>query len=109
MKKKIVVALFLMGMFTGMASAENLTQKRIGIARRTKADVDAILAALNDLNQCKIERSQLSDGNFNDSEFTGDLQHITAGMMGTMLDFVAPSLQTTADTTQNKQIMNQIK
>lgn len=87
--------------------------KRLNIASEGEAAVTKFVDALNTLINLSAERAYA--GNFLDSDFvnTGDLKHLDAGMIGTLFDFVVPSLlanfNDVANSGRNKQILLQVR
>lgn len=93
--------------------AQDLTTKRIHVAEKAVTACQNIVDALNVLLELKDERSKFAQ-DFQDGDFLRDnLMHITPGMIGTLFDFVVPSLQTNYTDTdnggRNKQILLQMR
>lgn len=94
--------------------AQNLREKRKNIARNTIIYSTQLVDALHGLLDLKEERAKLSE-DFLDTDFpdSTDLMHLTAGIIGTLFDFVVPSLsanyQDDASGNRNKQILLQIR
>lgn len=92
--------------------AQDLTQKRTNMATNAVFYATQLVDAMNGLDQIKTERGYLSE-DFQDGDFTGALSHLTPGMVGTLFDFVLPSLQTviedSANSGRNKQILSQVR
>lgn len=92
--------------------AQDLTQKRVNLATNAVFYSSQLIDALNGLAQLKTDRAFLSQ-DFQDADFTGGLSHLTPGMVGTLFDFVLPSLQTaiedSANSGRNKQILSQVR
>lgn len=89
------------------------------ISKRRNLAIKAVDAAtqfvdsLNTLLELRQERSNLVDV-FIDSDFaTAELEHVDAGMLGVLFDFVVPNLETnytdTANGGRNKQILLQVR
>lgn len=92
--------------------AQDLTQKRQNIATNAVIYGTQLVNAINGLLELQAQRGVLSQ-DFQDSDFsTTDLKHLTSGMLGTLFDFVVPSLNTNfvdvANAGRNKQILRQI-
>jgi hypothetical protein len=93
--------------------AQDITAKRQNVASRAVAAATQIVDALNVLLELKDERAQFN-GDFQDSDFAGTaLKQLTAAMVGTLFDFVVPSLQTNyldaGNGGRNKQILLQVR
>ncbi len=93
--------------------AQDLTNKRQNLASRAVAAVAQFTDALYALLELKDERSKLVS-DFVDADFAGtDLKHVTAAQMGTLFDFVVPSLQTNyldaGNGARNEQILLQLR
>jgi len=74
--------------------AQSLTAKRIEVAEATVASSTALFDAANGLAQAKIARDQ--SGAFTDDELQAvpDLAHLTAFLVGTVLDNLTTDLTT---------------
>lgn len=87
--------------------------KRQNLARKLIAAATALIDARTTLNESAEERIQA--GNFLDSDFSGvpDLQHLDAGMIGTLCDFVITSIEANIEDVvnggRNKQILLQVR
>lgn len=92
--------------------AQDLKQKRVNLAMNAVFYSTQLVDALNGLAQIKAERGYLGE-DFQDEDFTGVLAHLTPGMVGTLFDFVLPSLQANledqANAGRNKQILLQVR
>lgn len=88
-------------------------QKKLNLAQKSVLAAEDFIDALNVLKELSDERSKLPQ-DFQDSDFVGtEIPHLTAGILGTLFDFVVPSLAAnyldTANGERNKQILLQIK
>lgn len=93
--------------------AQDILAKRLNIAAKAVAASTQIVDALNTLLALKDERAKLTQ-DFQSADFdNSNLKHLTAGMIGTLFDFVVPSLETnyidTANGERNKQILLQVR
>ena len=92
--------------------AQDLTQKRRGLARAAEAASRQVVDGLRRLLAVREERAVLAV-DFQDADFIGEFAHLTPGMVGTLLDFVVPSLEVayidTANAGRNKQILLQMR
>lgn len=91
----------------------DLVSKRNGIAEKGIIYATQLVDALNGLKNLREERQKLG-ADFQDSDFVGtDLAHVSAGQLGTLFDFVVPSLdanyQDVANGERNKQILLQVR
>lgn len=76
--------------------AQDLTKKRQNLATNTVAHATALLDAARALKHITEERTEA--GNFEQADFDGtDLEHLTPGMIGQVLDFVVPQLDAELD------------
>lgn len=74
--------------------AQSLISKRQNLATNAVIHATNLWNAYQGLLEVKRERAQLSQ-DFQDSDFADTaLQHLTAGMVGTLLDFVVTDLDT---------------
>lgn len=74
--------------------------KRLNIATLAVDAAARLMDAQRELQSLAADRLQA--GTFADSDFTGsDLTHLTAATIGTLFDFVVPSLQTAIDDAAN--------
>lgn len=85
--------------------------QRLDLASQAALAAKDLIAALNRLNDLTERRAYL--GNFSDSDFAGSmLAYLDAGTIGTLFDFVVPSLeaayQDAANGGRNKQILQQV-
>lgn len=93
--------------------SQNLVPKRQNIARNAIDLSTQLVNAINGLLALKDERAKLGQ-DFQDTDFVGTgLEQCTAGMIGTLFDFVVPSLQTNYEDAgngaRNKQILLQVR
>jgi hypothetical protein len=74
--------------------AQDLINKRQNLATNTVTFATQLWDAYQALLEIKKERAQLAQ-DFLDSDFADtDLKHLTAGMIGSLLDFVVADLDT---------------
>jgi hypothetical protein len=92
--------------------AQDLTTKRQTIINNAMVASADLVDALNKLLVLKEQRAEL-DQDFQEADFIAGLNHATAAMMGTLFDFVVPSLQTNyldvANGGRNQQILLQVR
>jgi len=92
--------------------AQDLTAKRQNIINAAMSAAAQLTDALNLLLVLKEQRAEL-DQDFQEADFTSSLSHATPGMMGSLFDFVVPSLQTNyldvANGGRNQQILLQVR
>lgn len=92
--------------------AQDLTIKRQKIAESAMSASAQIVDALNTLLVLKEQRAKL-DQDFQESDFVAGLNHVTPNMMGTLFDFVVPSLQSNyldvPNGGRNQQILLQVR
>lgn len=93
--------------------SQDLKNKKKKIINSAIQSSMQLVDALNNLSNLKEERNKLSE-DFQDTDFSDDeLLHATAGMIGTLFDFVVPSLLTNyldeANIGRNKQILLQVR
>jgi len=93
--------------------AQDLTAKRLNVASKAMTAATQLVDALNVLLELKEERAVFG-GDFQDSDFASTaLKHVTASMVGTLFDFVVPSLNTNyldaGNSGRNKQILLQMR
>jgi len=88
--------------------AQDSVNKRKNIITNAVIHSERIVDALNALIQLKAERDDL-DSPIIDSDCVNGNSHLTAGIVGTLFDFVLPDLKATFDETQNNQILNQMR
>lgn len=92
--------------------AQDLTNKRKNLANNAITHAERLVDALNALVNLRQERGELAV-DFQDPDFAGANIHITPGMMGTLFDFVVPSLlsnfQDAANGGRNEQILLQVR
>lgn len=93
--------------------SQNLRDKRQNITKNAIIYSTQLVDALNGLLELQAERALLAE-DFQDTDFNDNgLNHITAGMIGNLFDFVTPSLAQNfmddADGGRNRQILLQMR
>lgn len=93
--------------------SQDLVRKKQNLAASAIAYSTQLVDALNGLQALALERAVLGE-DFQDSDFvTPDLGHLTAGIVGTLFDFVVPSLQANYEDNvnagRNRQILLQMR
>lgn len=93
--------------------AQDISSQRQNVASKAVDASTRLVDALYDLLQLKDQRARFV-GDFADADFAGtDLKHLTAAQVGTLFDFVVPSLQTNyldaANGGRNQQILQQVR
>lgn len=91
--------------------AQDQTSKRRNIATNAVTHCTNFLTALTNLIELSAQRGQ--SGDFVDADFEGtDLRHLTPGIVGTLFDFVVPSINTnfidSANGNRNENIIRQM-
>jgi hypothetical protein len=95
-----------------MAAGDNTAQRQ-NVASKAVVAATQLVDALNTLLALSDQRSKFVSP-FVDADFAGTANtQLTAGMMGTLFDFVVPSLNTNyldaANGNRNKQILLQVR
>lgn len=91
----------------------DIVDQRRNVASNAVIQATRLLDALNALSALKTQRS-FFESDFVDTDFDGTaLKQLSAGIMGTLFDFVVPAFTTTlADAGnggRNNQILNQVR
>lgn len=74
---------------------QSLVSKRHNIATNAVIYATQLWDAYLGLQELKLERSKMEDGNFQQTDFDGtDLAHLTPAMIGALFDFVLADLKT---------------
>jgi hypothetical protein len=75
--------------------AQSLVQKRRNLATNTIIHATQLWDAFQRLLDLKLERDNMEDGNWVQTDFDGtDLEHLTPAMIGGLYDFVLTDLTT---------------
>lgn len=75
--------------------AQSLVNKRRNIATNAVNHATALWDHYQALQELKIERAKMEDGNFQQTDFDNtDLTHLTPAMLGGLFDFVLADLKT---------------
>jgi hypothetical protein len=94
-------------------SVPNIVSQRQNVASNAVIAATKLLDAINALVALKAQRAAF-ESDFADSDFDGtSLQQLSAGLIGTLFDFVVPAFTTTladaGNSGRNNQVLNQVR